>query len=30
VARRCGVTGRDTYERAAPVHITPSAQLSLL
>jgi hypothetical protein len=24
------VTGRDNYERAAPVQITPSAQLSLL
>jgi DNA repair photolyase len=30
VARGCGVTGRDNYERAAPVQITPSAQLSLL
>jgi DNA repair photolyase len=30
VARRFGVTGRDAYERAAPVQITPSTQLSLL
>jgi DNA repair photolyase len=30
VARRCGVTGRDAYERAAPVQITPNPQLSLL
>jgi DNA repair photolyase len=29
-ARRFGVTGRDTYERAAPVEITPNPQLSLL
>jgi DNA repair photolyase len=26
----CGVTGRDAYERTAPVQITPSTQLSLL
>jgi DNA repair photolyase len=30
MARRFGVTGRDTYQRAAPVQITPSPQLSLL
>jgi DNA repair photolyase len=30
VARRFGVNGRDTYGRAAPVQISPSAQLSLL
>jgi DNA repair photolyase len=29
-AIRCGVTGRSTYTRAAPVEITPAAQLSLL
>jgi DNA repair photolyase len=29
-ARRCGVSGRSTYTRAAPVQITPAAQLSLL
>jgi DNA repair photolyase len=29
-ATRCGVTGRSTYTRAAPVQITPAAQLSLL
>ncbi len=29
-AVRCGVTGIDAYVRAEPVHITPSAQLSLL
>jgi DNA repair photolyase len=29
-ARDCGVTGRDSYAPAAPVQITPSAQLSLL
>jgi DNA repair photolyase len=30
VARRCGVTGRDAYERVTPVQIAPSTQLSLL
>jgi DNA repair photolyase len=29
-ARRFGVTGRDTYERATPVQIAPNPQLSLL
>jgi DNA repair photolyase len=29
-ARRCGVTGNDTYRRATPVKIAPSGQLSLL
>ncbi len=29
-ARRCGVSGRDQYERAAPVTIAPNPQLSLL
>jgi DNA repair photolyase len=29
-ARRFGVTGRDAYEKATPVRIAPSAQLSLL
>jgi DNA repair photolyase len=29
-ATRCGVTGRSTYTPAAPVQITPAAQLTLL
>jgi DNA repair photolyase len=29
-ALRCGVSGRDSYTRAAPVKITPTAQLTLL